>query len=63
MTEAQNQKLSVNWSMIKSKATDYAEKFEINDFKCSNGWIDKFAHRNSIKMQRVHDEAAKCYTQ
>lgn len=43
--------------MIKTKAMDYAERFEVPEFTCSKGWMDKFAKRHLIKMHRIHGEA------
>jgi hypothetical protein len=35
-----------------------AELLEINEFKGSNGWLDKFKDRHGIKFKSIQGEAA-----
>ena len=42
---------------LKSKAQEIAAKLEIEGFKASNGWFDKWKHRHSIKRVSVCGES------
>lgn len=44
--------------MIQTKASNFAWQIGINDFKASNGWMHRFAKRNSLKMHHLHGEAS-----
>lgn len=38
--------------MIHSKAEEFTEKLEINDFKTNTGWFEGFIDRNYIIFRR-----------
>ncbi|XP_051820496.1 tigger transposable element-derived protein 4 [Antechinus flavipes] len=38
----------VNGPMLRLKANDFAQKLGHNDFKCSNGWLDRFKSRYGL---------------
>ena len=59
---AENNHIPITWLMIHQKATDYAERLGIEGFKGSNGWMHRFAMRNSLKMHRIHGEAGSADT-
>ncbi|KAL0593956.1 Tigger transposable element-derived protein 4 [Plecturocebus cupreus] len=42
---AQCLNVPVNGPMLRLKANDFAQKLGHNDFKCSNGWLDRFKSR------------------
>lgn len=54
---AENNKIPINWDLIKLKATLFAERIGIQDFQASHGWMQKFGKRHGIKMNRIHGEA------
>jgi Tc5 transposase DNA-binding domain/DDE superfamily endonuclease/CENP-B N-terminal DNA-binding domain len=45
-------------SIIKMKAEYFAMRLEINNFKCSNGWIENFNQRHHLKQFVKQGEAA-----
>lgn len=38
----------VNGSMLRLKVNDFVQKLGYNDFKCSNGWLDRFKFRYGL---------------
>ncbi|XP_008852484.1 tigger transposable element-derived protein 4 [Nannospalax galili] len=45
---AQCLNVPVNGPMLRLKANDFAQKLGHNDFKCSNGWLDRFKSRYGL---------------
>ncbi|XP_004708821.1 tigger transposable element-derived protein 4 [Echinops telfairi] len=57
---AQCLNVPVNGPMLRLKANDFAQKLGHNDFKCSNGWLDRFKSRYGLvfRAQPVDPTAA-----
>jgi hypothetical protein len=47
--------------LLKEKASIYAEKLGIHDFKASEGWIARFKKRNQIEFKAVCGESASVH--
>jgi len=47
----------INGTILKEKATKYANEFGYNDFKASNGYFQLFKKRNLVLFQTFHGEA------
>lgn len=52
-----SQNVPVSGPMIKEKATVFAERLSLNDFKASNGWLDRFKRRHNITFQAACGES------
>ncbi|XP_053406380.1 tigger transposable element-derived protein 6-like [Mercenaria mercenaria] len=50
--------MPVSGPIIKEKALHFANELEISEFKASNGWLDKWKDRHSIKEFKVSIESA-----
>ncbi|XP_077639055.1 LOW QUALITY PROTEIN: tigger transposable element-derived protein 4 [Lonchura striata] len=48
----------VNGPMLRLKANDFAQKLGHSDFKCSNGWLDRFKSRYGLVFRAQPVEAA-----
>ncbi|XP_049670558.1 tigger transposable element-derived protein 4 [Accipiter gentilis] len=48
----------VNGPMLRLKANDFAQKLGHSDFKCSNGWLDRFKSRYGLAFRAQPVEAA-----
>uniref|UniRef100_A0A8C5U041 Tigger transposable element derived 4 n=1 Tax=Malurus cyaneus samueli TaxID=2593467 RepID=A0A8C5U041_9PASS len=48
----------VNGPMLRLKANDFAQKLGHSDFKCSNGWLDRFKSRYGLVFRAQPAEAA-----
>ncbi|NXC19965.1 TIGD4 protein, partial [Corythaeola cristata] len=48
----------VNGPMLRLKANDFAQKLGHSDFKCSNGWLDRFKSRYGLVFRGQPVEAA-----
>ncbi|NXE18629.1 TIGD4 protein, partial [Ardeotis kori] len=59
---AQCLNLPVNGSMLRLKANDFAQKLGHSDFKCSNGWLDRFKSRYGLVFRAQPVEAAATTT-
>ncbi|XP_041251671.1 tigger transposable element-derived protein 4 [Onychostruthus taczanowskii] len=55
---AQCLKVPVNGPMLRLKANDFAQKLGHSDFKCSNGWLDRFKSRYGLVFRAQPVEAA-----
>ncbi|XP_019377766.1 PREDICTED: tigger transposable element-derived protein 4 [Gavialis gangeticus] len=57
---AQCLNVPVNGPMLRLKANDFAQKLGHSDFKCSNGWLDRFKSRYGLvfRSQPVETGAA-----
>ncbi|XP_067124038.1 uncharacterized protein [Centruroides vittatus] len=60
LKEAKEHRLPMNSNLLKEKALDIATKLGMNDFKASNGWIDRFKQRNALYASLIkknrHDD-------
>ncbi|KAM5255825.1 tigger transposable element-derived protein 4 [Ctenodactylus gundi] len=54
---AQCLNVPVNGPMLRLKANDFAQKLGHNDFKCSNGWLDRFKSRYGLVFRTQPVEA------
>uniref|UniRef100_G1QAJ2 Tigger transposable element derived 4 n=1 Tax=Myotis lucifugus TaxID=59463 RepID=G1QAJ2_MYOLU len=54
---AQCLNVPVNGPMLRLKANDFAQKLGHNDFKCSNGWLDRFKSRYGLVFRAQSVEA------
>ncbi|KAL4234901.1 Tigger transposable element-derived protein 2 [Mactra antiquata] len=55
-TRAKN--INISGVLIQEKAKHFAQQLGIENFKASNGWLDKFKTKHSIKCFRVSGESA-----
>ncbi|XP_005400967.1 PREDICTED: tigger transposable element-derived protein 4 [Chinchilla lanigera] len=55
---AQCLNVPVNGPMLRLKANDFAQKLGHNDFKCSNGWLDRFKSRYGLVFRAQPAEAS-----
>ncbi|NXH90175.1 TIGD4 protein, partial [Edolisoma coerulescens] len=59
---AQCLNVPVNGPMLRLKANDFAQKLGHSDFKCSNGWLDRFKSRYGLIFRAQPVEAAATTT-
>ncbi|KRX72758.1 Tigger transposable element-derived protein 6 [Trichinella sp. T6] len=50
--------IPVDGTVVRSKAAELAHMMGINDFKASNGWINRFRERHGLVYRSVRGEAA-----
>ena len=56
-----NQGARISGPIVKEKARSYAKELDIEDFKGSSGWLDRWKNRHCIKFDRaVSREARPC---
>lgn len=55
---AQCLNMPVNGPVLRLKANDFARKLGHSDFKCSNGWLDRFKSRYGLVFRAQPAEAA-----
>ncbi|EEB19871.1 cenp-B, putative [Pediculus humanus corporis] len=55
--ERQLLNLPVSGSGLKTKAQELAKKLEVDNFECSNGWIDRFKKRYAISFTRGNNQS------
>ncbi|XP_074847998.1 tigger transposable element-derived protein 4 [Carettochelys insculpta] len=55
---AQCLNVPVNGPMLRFKANDFAQKLGHSDFKCSNGWLDRFKSRYGLVFRSQLVEAS-----
>ena len=51
-------KVPINGPVIQVFAKETANEMNLNGFKASNGWLEKFLKRNSIKFSTISGESA-----
>ncbi|NWX15724.1 TIGD4 protein, partial [Aegotheles bennettii] len=59
---AQCLEVPVNGPMLRLKANDFAQQLGHSDFKCSNGWLDRFKARYGLVFRAQPVEAAATTT-
>lgn len=56
---ARSKIINVDGPMIQAKALEIAGQLGYNDFKASNGWLDKFKRANQISCRVISGESAE----
>lgn len=51
-------KLPISGPVLKEKALELASKVGLNDFKASNGWLQKFKDRHQISYKNIYADPA-----
>ena len=57
--QVRERKLPVSSHILKEKAEKFAAAFGIEDFHCSNGWVDHFKQRHDLRFRAISDEKGK----
>lgn len=47
-TSVRDQNLPISGQMLTTKAEEFAKRLDHLEFKCSNGWLDRFKDRHNI---------------
>ncbi|KFO70389.1 Tigger transposable element-derived protein 4, partial [Cuculus canorus] len=55
---AQRLAVPVSGAMLRLKANDFAQKLGHSEFRCSNGWLDRFKSRNGLVFRAQPAETA-----
>lgn len=50
--------VGISGPLIQVKANEFAKLFDIEDFSCSQGWIDRFKKIHNITFGTIYGEAA-----
>ncbi|XP_040358278.1 tigger transposable element-derived protein 6 [Ixodes scapularis] len=50
--------VNIDGGILREKAQEIADRLDIADFTCSNGWVDRFRKRHGISYRAVSGEAA-----
>ncbi|KRZ77292.1 Major centromere autoantigen B [Trichinella papuae] len=58
LEECEPRTVPVGGTVVRSKAAELAHMMGINDFKASNGWINRFRQRHGLVYRSVRGEAA-----
>ena len=53
-----SQSLVINDALLLKKDTEFQKALNIEDFKCSVGWLNKFKKRHSIRCKTISGESA-----
>ena len=49
--------VALNTILLQEKAIEICKQLNINDLKCSIGFVQKFCKRNSVVFEQIHGEA------
>lgn len=55
--------LKISGPLLKEKALELASEVGLNDFKASNGWLQKFKERHQISYKNIHGNPASSVKQ
>jgi len=55
---ARSRGIPISGPLLQEKARHFAELLKIENFKASNGWLNKFCHRNNIVFRAICGESA-----
>ena len=55
----QKQNIPISGPMLQTKALIIVKHFEIENFKASNGWLEKFKLRHGIEFKHLCGESAE----
>ncbi|CAC5416811.1 Tigger transposable element-derived protein 4 [Mytilus coruscus] len=56
-TSVRDQILPISGPMLTTKAEEFAKRLDHPEFKCSNGWLDRFKDRHNITFKKICVEA------
>ncbi|CAC5399120.1 Receptor-type tyrosine-protein phosphatase T,Tyrosine-protein phosphatase non-receptor type 22,Receptor-type tyrosine-protein phosphatase kappa,Receptor-type tyrosine-protein phosphatase F,Tyrosine-protein phosphatase 99A,Tyrosine-protein phosphatase Lar,Receptor-type tyrosine-protein phosphatase alpha,Receptor-type tyrosine-protein phosphatase epsilon,Receptor-type tyrosine-protein phosphatase gamma,Receptor-type tyrosine-protein phosphatase N2,Receptor-type tyrosine-protein phosphatase U,Receptor-type ty len=56
-TSVRDQNLPISGPMLTTKAEEFAKRLDHPEFKCSNGWLDRFKDRHNITFKKICGEA------
>lgn len=56
-TSVRDQNVPISGPMLTAKAEEFASRLNHPDFKCSNGWLDRFKERHNITFKKICGEA------
>jgi hypothetical protein len=56
--KARNKHLPISGPIIQAKALEVAESLGLNEFKASNGWLERFRQRHDITFKAICGESA-----
>ena len=54
--QAREKNIPISAAILKAKAVKYALSFGVNDFACSNGWIDRYKQRHDLSFKTIIGE-------
>lgn len=54
--EARRNSIPISGPIIAAKATHLAERLDVEDFKCSVGWLNRFKARHGIMFRKISGE-------
>lgn len=57
-TLQRSRNVAISGPLLQVKANEFAKLFDIEDFACSQGWIDRFKKRHNITFGAICGEAA-----
>ena len=57
LVQARSLGATVTGPLLKEKASQFAEQLGQSEFKCSDGWLDRFKARNNVTFRIVSGEA------
>lgn len=60
LSNCRSKNLPISGPILQESALQIAEQLGIEDFKASNGWLEKFRLRNNIVYRKLNGEAADC---
>ena len=52
--------VAVSAPVLKTKTTEFAEKINVENFKASDGWLDRWRKRFNVSFKTVSDESNAC---
>jgi hypothetical protein len=55
--QARAKKISLTGRMIQEKAKFFAQRFRMEEFKASEGWLEKFKERHGISWRKIAGES------
>nr|XP_015913217.2 tigger transposable element-derived protein 4-like [Parasteatoda tepidariorum] len=58
LKHARSQNVPISSVILKEKAMEIAKELNIEDFHCSNGWLERFKDRNCLSFKTICGEAA-----